>query len=148
MSRKTGRQFFSNPGPTNIPDSVLRAMDRPAIDFMDPEFMEVFRAGGGRAEAGAADRGRDVPVHRLRPRRLGSHAGEPALAGRHRARRESGWFSEGWAEMARKFGLRPQTVSADWRRGADPQAVDGGASGRQRHEIKAVLAVHNETRPA
>jgi len=42
MSRKTGRQFFMNPGPTNIPDSVLRAMDRPTMDFMDPEFMALF----------------------------------------------------------------------------------------------------------
>ena len=42
MTRKTGRQFFSNPGPTNIPDSVLRAMDRPTIDFNDPEFIAVY----------------------------------------------------------------------------------------------------------
>src|ERR1700710_1320352 len=48
LPRKTGRQFFANPGPTNIPDSVLRAMDRPTIDFMDPEFVELFeRAVGG-----------------------------------------------------------------------------------------------------
>ena len=42
MSRKTGRLFFANPGPTNIPDSILRAMDRPTVDFMETEFSEVF----------------------------------------------------------------------------------------------------------
>jgi alanine-glyoxylate transaminase / serine-glyoxylate transaminase / serine-pyruvate transaminase len=42
LPRKTGRQFFANPGPTNIPDSILRAMDRPTIDFMDAEFTELF----------------------------------------------------------------------------------------------------------
>ena len=44
MTRKTGRHFFANPGPTNIPDSVLRAMDRPSLDFLDPEFIEVYDA--------------------------------------------------------------------------------------------------------
>ena len=44
MTRKTGRHFFANPGPTNIPDSVLRAMDRSSLDFLDPEFIEVFDA--------------------------------------------------------------------------------------------------------
>ena len=39
-----GRQFFANPGPTNIPDSILRAIDRPTIDFMDPEFVAVYEA--------------------------------------------------------------------------------------------------------
>ena len=49
MIKPRGRQLFANPGPTNIPDSVLRAMDRPSIDFNDPEFLEVYEA----ARAGA-----------------------------------------------------------------------------------------------
>ena len=145
MTRKTGRHFFANPGPTNIPDSVLRAMDRPSLDFLDPEFIEVF----------------DVAVAGLK-RVLGT-SGEVFLytASGHGAWEatlvnllspgdtvlvlESGWFSEGWAAMAQKFGLQVQTVAADWRRGVDPQAVTAALRADAGHAIKAVLAVHNET---
>ena len=58
---------------------------------------------------------------------------------------ESGWFSEGWAAMAQKFGLQVQTVAADWRRGVDPQAVTAALRADAGHAVKAVLAVHNET---
>ena len=58
---------------------------------------------------------------------------------------ESGYFSEGWAEMAEKHGLKPQVVSADWRRGIDPAAVEAALRADTEGRIKAVLAVHNET---
>ena len=145
MTRKTGRQFFANPGPTNIPDSVLRAMDRPTIDFMDPEFVEVFQAGvaglkrvlrttGGVFLYAASGHGswEATFVNLFSP-------GDTVLIA------ESGWFSEGWAEMAGKFGLQVQTVAADWRRGVDPQAVAAALRADSGHAIKAVLAVHNET---
>jgi len=145
MTRKTGRQFFANPGPTNIPDSVLRAMDRPTIDFMDPEFVEVFQAGvaglkrvlrttGGVFLYAASGHGswEATFVNLFSP-------GDTVLIA------ESGWFSEGWAEMAGKFGLQVQTVAADWRRGVDPQAVAAALRADTGHAIKAVLAVHNET---
>ncbi|GAC1345887.1 MAG: aminotransferase class V-fold PLP-dependent enzyme [Acetobacteraceae bacterium] len=145
MSRKTGRQFFSNPGPTNIPDSVLRAMDRPTIDFMDPEFVEVFKAGVAglkrvlRTEnevflytASGHGSWEATLVNLLSP-------GDGVLV------LESGWFSEGWSDMAVKFGLRPTVVAADWRRGIDPQAVAAALREDPGHSIKAVLAVHNET---
>ena len=88
MTRKTGRQFFSNPGPTNIPDSVLRAMNRATIDFNDPEFMDVYNGAmkGLKSVLRMAEPGSDaVLLHRLRPRLVGGDARQPALPGRHRA---------------------------------------------------------------
>ena len=145
MTRKTGRQFFANPGPTNIPDSVLRAMDRPTIDFMDPEFVEVFEAGVAGLKRVLRTSG-DVFLYTA----TGHGAWEATLVnlfspGDTVLIVESGWFSEGWAEMAVKFGLEVQTVAADWRRGVDPQAVAAALRADTGHAIKAVLAVHNET---
>jgi len=145
MTRKTGRQFFANPGPTNIPDSVLRAMDRPTIDFMDPEFIEVFDAGVAGLKRVLRTAG-DVFLYTA----SGHGAWEATLVnllspGDTVLILESGWFSEGWTDMARKFGLEVQTVAADWRRGVDPQAVAAALQADTAHAIKAVLPVHNET---
>jgi alanine-glyoxylate transaminase/serine-glyoxylate transaminase/serine-pyruvate transaminase len=145
MTRKTGRQFFSNPGPTNIPDSVLRAMDRPTIDFNDPEFNAVYtqavdglkRVVGTTGElffytASGHGSWEATLVNLLSP-------GETVLV------LESGYFSENWAAMAEAHGLVPQVVKADWRRGIDPAAVEAALKADTAGAIKAVLAVHNET---
>ena len=145
MTRKTGRQFFANPGPTNIPESVLRAMDRPTIDFNDPEFIEVFDAGVAGLKRVLRTSG-DLFLYTA----SGHGAWEATLVnllspGDTVLVLESGWFSEGWAAMAQKFGLQVQTVAADWRRGVDPQAVSAALRADAGHAIKALLAVHNET---
>ncbi len=145
MTRKPGRQFFSNPGPTNIPDSVLRAMTRPSIDFMDPAFIALFHeaAAGLKRVLGtdgelffytASGHGawEGTLVNLLSP-------GDEILV------LESGYFSEGWSAMAEKHGLVPRLVAADWRRGADPAAVEAALRADAAGAIKAVLAVHNET---
>lgn len=145
MTRKTGRQFFSNPGPTNIPDSVLRAMDRATIDFNDPEFVEVYNAAvsglkrvlGTTGElffytASGHGSWEATLLNLLSP-------GDTVLV------LESGYFSEGWADMARSYGLVPQVVAADWRRGVDAAAVEAALRADTGGQIKAVLAVHNET---
>lgn len=145
MSRKTGRQFFANPGPTNIPDSVLRAMDRPTIDFNDPEFLQVYfgcLAGLKRVLR---------TEHELYMYTASGHgAWEATLAntlspGDLVLVLESGWFSEGWSDMAGRLGLRTQVVPAEWRRGPDPAAVEQALRDDAGHAIRAVLAVHNET---
>ena len=150
MSRKTGRQFFSNPGPTNIPDSILRAMDRPTIDFMDPEFAGVF----DQAKAGVMRilrmGGEGTEGELFFYTATGHGAWEATLAnllspGDTVLTIESGWFSEGWSAMARKFGLDVQTVPADWRRGADMGAVQAALKADTAGRIRAVLAVHSET---
>lgn len=145
MPRKTGRQFFANPGPTNMPDSVLRAMDRPTIDFNDPEFTAVFDAGVAGLKRVLRTSG-EVFLYTA----SGHGAWEATLVnllspGDAVLVIESGWFSEGWHEMAGKFGLHVQTVHADWRRGADMAVVQAALQGDGGHSIKAVLAVHNET---
>ena len=143
MSRKTGRQFFSNPGPTNIPDSVLRAMDRPSVDFMDAEFVAVYRQAVAGLKRVLGTTG-EVFLYTA----SGHGAWEATLAnlfspGDTLVVVESGWFSEGWSTMAAKFGLEIKTVAADWRRGAEPAALT--AMLRQMPQAKAVLAVHSET---
>ncbi len=143
MTRRTGRQFFSNPGPTNIPDSVLRAMDRATIDFNDPEFMPVYH----QAVAGLK-RVLQTEGELFFYTASGHGSWEATLVnllspGDHVLVLESGYFSEGWADMAKSFGLVPQVVKADWRRGVDAAAVE--AALRADPAIKAVLAVHNET---
>ena len=145
MSRKTGRQFFSNPGPTNIPDSVLRAMDRPTIDFNDPDFVDLYNASvAGLKRVLRTDA--DLFFYTA----SGHGSWEATLVnllspGDHVLVLESGYFSEGWAEMAEKFGLVPQVIAADWRRGVDPAAVEAALKADTAGHIKAVLAVHNET---
>ena len=145
MTRKTGRQFFANPGPTNIPDSVLRAMDRPTIDFNDPEFMAVFDQGVAGLKRVLRTQG-EVFLYTA----SGHGSWEATLQnllskGDTVLVLETGWFSEGWATMATKLGLHPRTVHADWRRGMDMSAVQSALKLDSDHTIKAVLAVHNET---
>ena len=145
MSRKTGRQFFSNPGPTNIPDSVLRAMDRPTIDFMDPEFMAVFKQAVAGLKRVLRTEG-EVFLYTA----SGHGSWEATLTnlfspGDTLLAVESGWFSEGWTTMAGKFGLKIETVAADWRRGAEPSAVTAALRADTARKIKGVLVVHNET---
>ncbi len=145
MSRKTGRQFFANPGPTNIPDSVLRAMDRPTIDFNDPEFLDLYNG----CIAGLK-RVLRTEQHLFMYTASGHGAWEATLVnllspGDTVLVLESGWFSEGWSAMAEHLGLHAQLVAADWRRGIDPAAVEAALRADAGHRIRAVLAVHNET---
>ncbi len=145
MQKPRGRHFFANPGPTNIPDSVLRAMDRPSIDFNDPDFAGVYAA----AFAGVK--------HVLRTdQRLfmynasGHGAWEASLTnllspGDTILVLESGYFSEEWAAMARGHGLIARMVAADWRRGVDMADLRAVLAADTAHSIKAVCVVHNET---
>lgn len=144
-ARKPGRQFFANPGPTNIPDSILRAMSRGTIDFNDPEFLDVYDSctAGLRRVLGTEG---ELYLYTA----SGHGAWEATLLnllspGDHVLAIESGYFSSGWAEMAARHGLHARTVEADWRRGADPHAITAALRGDAGHAIKAVLAVHSET---
>ncbi len=145
MTRKTGRQFFSNPGPTNIPDSVLRAMDRPTIDFMDREFMGVYQQAVAGLKRVLGTQG-ELFFYTA----SGHGAWEATLAnlltpGDTVLAIESGWFSEGWTTMATKFGINVETVGAEWRRGVDVGAVTAALKADTEGKIKAILAVHSET---
>ncbi|MFQ3622232.1 MAG: aminotransferase class V-fold PLP-dependent enzyme [Acetobacteraceae bacterium] len=145
MPPPRGRQFFANPGPTNIPDSILRAIDRPSQDFMEPGFIELV---AGCLAGLKRILGTSGEVFMMTA--SGHGAWEASLVnlfspGDRLLMLDSGYFSESWTEMARKFGLEVATVAADRRRGVDPLAVEAALRADRAHAIKAVCAVHNET---
>ncbi len=114
-----GRQFFANPGPTNIPDSVLRAIDRPTIDFHDPDFIAVYNevVAGLKRVLGTSQ-------HLFMYTGSGHAAWEATITnllspGDTILVLESGYFSEEWARMAAAHQIEVRTVAADWRRGVD-----------------------------
>jgi alanine-glyoxylate transaminase/serine-glyoxylate transaminase/serine-pyruvate transaminase len=145
MPKPRGRHFFANPGPTNIPDSVLRAMDRGSIDFNDPEFVPIYDA----AFAGVK-RVLRTDQHLFMYNASGHGAWEASLTnllspGDTIMVLESGYFSDEWANMARGHGLEVRLVAADWRRGVDIADVRKELAADTAHMIKAVCVVHNET---
>ena len=145
MQKPRGRQFYANPGPTNIPDSVLRAIDRPTIDFNDPDFVAVYAA----CFAGVK-RVLRTNQHLFMYSASGHGAWEASLLnlfspGDAILILESGYFSEEWGVMASKLGLDVRTVAGDWRRGVDIADVRSALQADTGHVIRAVCVVHNET---
>ena len=145
MTYAAGRHFLQIPGPTNVPDSVLRAMAAPTIDHRGPEFAELGRellrdvkpvfgttnpvimypaSGTGAWEAAL--------VNTLSP-------GDAVLCF------ETGHFATLWQEMARRLGLDVELVPGDWRHGVDPARVAERLAADTAHRIRAVCVVHNET---
>ena len=140
-----GRHFLQIPGPTNVPDRVLRAMDFPTIDHRGPEFAAL---GTEVLEAVKAPFGTTNPVV-IYPG-SGTGAWEAALVntlspGDRVLCFETGHFATLWQEMARKLSLEVEFVPGDWRHGADPDAARERLTADTGHRIKAVMVVHNET---
>ena len=140
-----GRLFFANPGPTNIPDSILKAVSHHTVDFMDAAFMELYEG----CVAGLK-RVLQTKQHLFFYTASGHGAWEASLVNLLSPNDlilvvETGNFSESWGRMADGLGLRVQTVAADWRRGADMAAIRAALAADTAHEIKAVCIVHNET---
>ena len=140
-----GRQFFANPGPTNIPDSILKAVAHVSIDFNDPAFLTVY-------DGVVAGLKRILKTQQEIFLYTGSgHAAwEAALVnifspGDTLLMIETGHFSESWGKMAQDFGLEIRTLAADWRRGADFAALRAMLAADTAHAIKAICAVQNET---
>jgi alanine-glyoxylate transaminase / serine-glyoxylate transaminase / serine-pyruvate transaminase len=144
-AKPRGRQFFNNPGPTNIPDRILRAMDRPVVDFLAPDFLEIHRACfAGTKRILKTDQ--EIFFHAS----TGHGAWEAAIAnlfspGELVVVLETGHFSASWKEMAEVVGLKVEVVPADWAKGVDIGKFAERLAKDKGHEIKAVLAVHNET---
>lgn len=144
-AKPRGRQFFNNPGPTNIPDRILRAMDRPVIDFMSDEFVAIHHA----CHSGVK-RVLKTDQNLFLYSSTGHGAWEAALAnlfspGETVLMVETGYFSDSWTEMAQHLGLKVEVISADIRKGADVSKITERLVKDKAHEIKAVLTVHNET---
>lgn len=145
LPKPRGRHFFANPGPTNIPDSVLRAMDRPSIDFNDPDFVEVYDAAFD-----GVKRVLQTRHHLFMYNASGHGAWEASLTnllspGDRIVVVDSGYFSEEWAGMARSHGLDVQMLAAEWRMGADIAGLRSLLAADKDHQIKAICVVHNET---
>ncbi|MFI0981323.1 pyridoxal-phosphate-dependent aminotransferase family protein [Streptomyces sp. NPDC021093] len=145
MTLRTGRHFLQIPGPTNVPDSVLRAMAAPVIDHRGPEFQKltnrllpalatVFRTRGPVVVFPASGTGawEAALVNTLSP-------GDRVLCF------ETGHFATLWRTMAEALGLDVDFVPGDWRRGADPEVLAARLAADPAHRIKAVCVVHNET---
>ena len=145
ISRRAGRHFLQIPGPSPVPDRVLRAMDMPVLDHRGPEFQKlgkrvleklrgVFRTSG----------------HVFIYPASGTGAWEAALTnllspGDKILMYETGHFATLWKNMAVKFGLEPEFMATDWRRGLDPARIEQRLREDTGHALKAVCVVHNET---
>lgn len=145
MSRQPGRQFLNIPGPTNIPDRVLQAMHRPALDFMTPEFWEVqVECKENLAKILKTDG--EIMVYAS----SGHGSWDAAMTntcspGDTILMCETGRFSESWGEMAEAVGLKVITLANDWDRAIDPDRVEEALRADKDHAIRAVCVVHNET---
>ena len=145
MAQHTGRHFLQIPGPSNVPDRVLRAMDMPTIDHRGPEFGELGRAvlDGMREVFGTKG---DVVIFPS----SGTGAWEAAIVntlavGDRVLMVETGQFATLWREMAGRMGLEVEFVPGDWRRGVDPAEVERRLQADRDRTFKAVMVVHNET---
>ena len=144
-SRTAGRHFLQIPGPTPVPDRILRAMDMPVIDHRGPEFGKL----GRRVLDGIKTIFRCAGPVIIYPA-SGTGAWEAALintlsGGDKVLMVETGHFASLWKTMATKIGLNPEFIPSDWRSGADPAKIEARLKEDKAHEIKAVCVVHNET---
>jgi alanine-glyoxylate transaminase / serine-glyoxylate transaminase / serine-pyruvate transaminase len=142
---RSGRHFLQIPGPTNVPDRILRAMDRPTIDHRGPEFARL--AAGILEDLKPVFRTSDPVV--IYPS-SGTGAWEAALVntlspGDPVLMAETGHFATLWCDMARRLGLEVELLPGDWRHGVDPDQIEARMAEDRGHQIKAVCVVHNET---
>lgn len=141
----SGRHFLQIPGPTNVPERILRAMDRQVIDHRGPEFAKlakevlegvkkIFQTTGPVIIYPASGTGawEAAIVNTLSP-------GDRVLLF------ETGHFSHLWCQLAKKFGIEVEYVPGSWRRGPNSAEVEARLQADVRHNFKAVMVVHNET---
>ncbi|MEX2618183.1 MAG: aminotransferase class V-fold PLP-dependent enzyme [Alphaproteobacteria bacterium] len=145
MSRQSGRHFLQIPGPTNVPDRILRAIDGPTIDHRGPEFAAL---GKGVLQ--------DIrSIFKTESKVViysgsGTGAWEAALVntmapGDQVLMYETGQFATLWRNLAQKLGLEPIYIEGDWRHGIDAAAMEARLVEDKQHRIKAVCVVHNDT---
>ena len=145
MAFRSGRHFLQIPGPTNVPDRVLRAIDSATVDHRGPEFQEMSQA----VLAGLKQVFKTKSPVVIFPA-SGTGAWEAALVntlspGDRVLMYETGHFATLWQSMAARLGLVPEFVEGDWRKGADPARIEARLADDKKHAIKAVCVVHNET---
>ena len=137
MTRPQGRHFLQIPGPSPVPDRVLRAIDMPVIDHRSSEFAElgktilkgsqtIFKTSGPVIIFPSSGTGawEAAIVNTLSP-------GDKVLMV------ETGHFATLWRQMAGRFGIEVDFVPGDWRRGADPALIEARLTEDKAHTIKA-----------
>ena len=145
MPYKSGRHFLQIPGPSNVPDRILRAIDNPTMDHRGPDFgifskgilddlKKIFKTQGPVIIYPASGTGawEAALVNTLSP-------GDKVLMS------ETGQFATLWCELATKLGFVPEFIEGDWRRGAPAGTIEAKLAEDKEHTIKAVCVVHNET---
>ena len=145
MQQRSGRHFLQIPGPTNVPDRVLRAMAAPTIDHRGPEFQELTREI--LVNLGAVVQTRSPVV--LFPA-SGTGAWEAALVntlspGNRVLMVETGHFATLWKQIATNYGLDVEFLAGDWRHGVNAADIEARLAEDTAHALKAVCIVHNET---
>ncbi|WP_299736101.1 aminotransferase class V-fold PLP-dependent enzyme [uncultured Roseobacter sp.] len=143
--RQAGRHFLQIPGPSAVPDRILRAIGQQTIDHRGPDFAEV----GKKALEGMKSIFKTEQHVFIFPS-SGTGAWEAALVntlspGDKVLMFETGHFAAMWHKMAGKIGLKPELLEGDWRGGAEPDRIEKRLREDTTHEIKAVCVVHNET---
>jgi alanine-glyoxylate transaminase/serine-glyoxylate transaminase/serine-pyruvate transaminase len=144
-SHPSGRHFLQIPGPSNVPDRILRAIDHPTIDHRGPEFAALGKsviAGMKKIFQTEAD----VVIYPA----SGTGAWEAALVntlspGDLVLMSETGHFASLWKKLATRLGLEVEFLEGDWRHGADPARIEARLLQDRAHQIKTVCVVHNET---
>jgi alanine-glyoxylate transaminase / serine-glyoxylate transaminase / serine-pyruvate transaminase len=145
MPHTAGRHFLQIPGPSNVPDRILRAIDRPTIDHRGPEFQQL-----GYDVLAGMKRMFKTKGHVVIYPASGTGAWEAALVntlspGDKVLMYETGQFATLWKTLATRLGLQPEFIGGDWRRGVDAAVVEAKLNEDKAHSIKAVCVVHNET---
>ena len=143
--RQSGRHFLQIPGPSTVPDRILRAIDNATMDHRGPDFGLL-----GKQVLGKVQRIFQTTQPVVIFPASGTGAWEAALAntlspGDRVLMCETGWFAHLWQEMAGKLGIVTDLVKTDWRRGADVAQIAERLTADKGHAIKAVAVVHNET---
>jgi len=146
MKGAAGRHFLQIPGPTNVPDRVLRAIDRPTIDHRGPAFGALGRSVLADLKRVFKSPRGEVIVYPA----SGTGAWEAALVntlspGDAVLMCETGHFATLWKKLAERLGLHPEFLPGDWRTGADPSAIEARLRLDGARSIRAVCVVHNET---
>jgi len=146
MAYRPGREFLNLPGPTNIPDRVLGAMHRPALDFLSPEFIAINKECLAGLRAVLKTETAEIIAYAA----TGHGSWEAAITntcspGDLLLLPETGNFSESWRRMIEATGLRTESIPSDWNVAIKPEAVGARLKADTDHEIKAVCVVHNET---
>jgi alanine-glyoxylate transaminase / serine-glyoxylate transaminase / serine-pyruvate transaminase len=145
MSVAKGREFLSIPGPTNVPDQVLQAMQRPAIDIYSGEMIGITDTCLADLRSIFGTKGRTYIYA------ANGHGGWEAAISNVLSRGdtvlvlESGRFAIGWGEMAKMMGAEVEALKGDWRRAVDPAALEERLKRDKSHTIKAILAVQIDT---